>query len=66
LLVLTDFVVVTIAAFIPKGFEKVARDLERSVNPWDRQRDERILKGCEISFGRFLQLSHPFRMRVFF
>jgi hypothetical protein len=24
--VLTDFVVVTIAALIPKGFEKVARD----------------------------------------
>jgi hypothetical protein len=40
--------------------------LERSVNPWDRQLDERILKGCEISFGRFLLLSHPFGMRVFF
>jgi hypothetical protein len=61
-----DFVVVIIAAIIPKGFEKVARDWSASVNPWERQINESILKGCEISFGCFLKLSHPFRMRIFF
>jgi hypothetical protein len=54
----------------PKGLEKVARGLERSVNPWWDMNMVSILKGCErVSLsliGLSLLLSHPFRMRCSF
>jgi hypothetical protein len=50
----------------PEGIREGSQGLERSVNPWECQINKRILKGCEIPFGRFLMFSHPFRMRIFF